>query len=119
MKTKISSFVDKDGKRTSGGAERFPVAGERHQSVGGGRKVGRRFFMKSLAMGGALLVPVGASFAEHNYESSHAETVQVHKCGPAALLDHSSHVHTAGGSDGGSSLSDGYGTLPWPERCVF
>ena len=66
MKTKISSCVDKSVKRTRGGAERSPVTAERHQSVSGGRNVDRRFFMKSLAMGGALLVPVGASFADHD-----------------------------------------------------
>ena len=65
MKTKISSFDDKEAKRTTDDAGRFPVTAERHQSVGGGRNVGRRFFMKSLAMGGALLVP-GASFADHD-----------------------------------------------------
>src|SRR6266704_3120576 len=66
MKTKISSFVDKDVNRTRGGAEGFPVTAERRQRVGGVRNVGRRFFMKSLAMGGALLVPVGASFTDHD-----------------------------------------------------
>src|SRR3989475_54647 len=66
MKTKISSFVDKDVNRTRGGAEGFPVTAERRQRVGGVRNVGRRFFMKSLAMGGALLVAVGASFADQD-----------------------------------------------------
>src|SRR5437773_10531316 len=66
MKMKISSFVDKDARRTRGGAERFRVTAKRHQGAGSGRNVDRRFFMKSLAMGGALLVPVGASFADHD-----------------------------------------------------
>ena len=66
MKTKMSSVVDNDEKRIKDGGERFPVTVERQPSVGGGRNVGRRFFMKSLAMGGALLVPGGTSFADRD-----------------------------------------------------
>src|SRR5437016_6075235 len=65
MKTKISSFVEKGPMRTSGDWKSLRTVAEQPKGVGDGRKVGRRFFMKSLAMGGAALVPVGASFADH------------------------------------------------------
>ena len=83
MKIKISSFVDKEVKRTRDSAERFPVAAGRHQSVGSGRKVGRRLFMKSLAMGGASLVPVGVSFADHGDRRNERMSISE---GDAAIL---------------------------------
>src|SRR5215471_12775284 len=38
----------------------------RRQHDGLGRRIGRRFFMKSLALGGASLMPIGAALADDN-----------------------------------------------------
>jgi len=64
MNVKIESFPEvKDIIRIKRAAEQSATAAAQASSVRSGRKVGRRFFMKSLALGGASLLPVGASLA--------------------------------------------------------
>ena len=64
MNIKIESFPEvKDIIRIKRAAEQSATAAAQVSSVRSGRKVGRRFFMKSLALGGASLLPVGASLA--------------------------------------------------------
>jgi hypothetical protein len=64
MNKKIKSFLDmKDITRMSRGVEQSATAAKQIPSLRNGRKVGRRFFMKSLALGGASLLPVGATLA--------------------------------------------------------
>ncbi|MEO8429609.1 MAG: hypothetical protein ABI651_21160 [Verrucomicrobiota bacterium] len=62
MNTKIKPFLDmKDITRIRRGAEQPATAAGQISNVRSGRKVGRRSFMKSLALGGASLLPVGAT----------------------------------------------------------
>src|SRR6266436_4460356 len=83
MKMKINSFVDKDVEQTSGDRKSLRTIAERPNGVGGRRKVGRRFFMKSLAIGGASLVPVGVAFADQGDRRNERMSISE---GDAAIL---------------------------------
>src|SRR5438552_9126325 len=86
MNTRIKSILgidEQDPAPTRRNTVKSPIPSEQPVIVRDGRKVGRRVFMKSLAVGGASLLPVDAVFADRGDNGNRLGTITD---GDAAIL---------------------------------
>ena len=82
MNTRIKSILGID-EQDPAPTRRNTIPSEQPVIVRNGRKVGRRVFMKSLAVGGASLLPVDAVFADRGDNGNRLGTITD---GDAAIL---------------------------------
>src|SRR5437016_7686135 len=86
MNTRINSILgidEQDPAPTRRNTVKSPIPSEQAVIVRNGRKVGRRVFMRSLAVGGASLLPVDSLFADRGDNGNRLGTITD---GDAAIL---------------------------------